>query len=107
MVETRGPQAAGTAYLFLVLTWIFVLLRCYCRIAIVRRFGSDDYLSVITQVALLTIYLGNNETDKVQVFFTFYSASVLLSVHYGAGRHVADILPPMNIVLSLKVTRLP
>lgn len=50
MTENYAPEAAGAAGLFLALTWIFVLLRCYCRIAIVRRFGLEDYLCVFTQV---------------------------------------------------------
>lgn len=53
MAEDRGSQAAGVAGAFLALSWIFVSLRCYCRVTIVRRFGPEDYLCVLTQVILL------------------------------------------------------
>jgi hypothetical protein len=53
MAEDRGPQVSGTATLFLVLTWIFISMRIYCRLAIVKCFGLDDYLAVISQVSIL------------------------------------------------------
>ncbi|RDL36920.1 Uncharacterized protein BP5553_06272 [Venustampulla echinocandica] len=102
MVETRGPQAAGAAGLFLGLSWIFVLLRCYCRAAIVRRFGPEDYLCVISQVALSILDLGNNEADAGQVIFTVYCTLVLVGVQYGTGRHAVDIIPPTDIPIGLK-----
>ena len=52
MPENRGPQVAGVAGFFVALTTIVVCLRCYCRIAIVKNFGLDDYLSVLAQVSM-------------------------------------------------------
>jgi hypothetical protein len=52
MTDSHAGQAAGTAILFLALSWVFVLLRCYSRIVVVRRFGIEDYLCVFTQVIL-------------------------------------------------------
>jgi hypothetical protein len=52
MGESHAAQAAGAAGLFLALSWIFVSLRCYTRIFVVRRFGPEDYLCIFTQVIL-------------------------------------------------------
>ncbi|PMD30640.1 hypothetical protein L207DRAFT_391412, partial [Hyaloscypha variabilis F] len=84
-VENHGPQAATAACLFLVLSWLFVSLRCYCKIAVLHSFGPDDFLCIVTQV-----------------LFTFYGAFVLVGVHYGAGKHDVDIIPPTNIPICLK-----
>jgi hypothetical protein len=55
MAENRGPQVSGVSALFLVLTWIFVSMRIYCRLVIVKCFGLDDYLAVIAQVSILPL----------------------------------------------------
>jgi hypothetical protein len=72
MAENRGPQAAGAAGLFLALSWIFVPLRCYCRIAIVRAFGREDYLCVIAQVILSLLDLGDIEAEEPR-YFSLYT----------------------------------
>lgn len=64
MAEDRGPQAAGAAGLFLALSWIFVSLRCYCRIALLRAFAREDYLCVITQVIPPLLDLGDIEAEQ-------------------------------------------
>jgi hypothetical protein len=56
MSDNRGPQLSGVSGLFLALTWIFVSLRIYCRLVIVKCFGFDDFLAVIAQVSNLTNY---------------------------------------------------
>lgn len=107
MAEDRGPQAAGTASLFLALSWIFVPLRCYCRIAIVRAFGHEDYLCVITQVIPPLLDLEGLWSWATQILFTLYCAVVILGVHYGTGRHTVDIIPQSNIPIGLKVLPQP
>jgi hypothetical protein len=73
MAEDRGPQAAGAAGLFLALSWIFVPLRCYCRITIVRAFGPEDYLCVVTQVILPLLDLGDIEAKQPR-YCSLYTA---------------------------------
>lgn len=46
----RGPQVSGVAGFFLAITWVTVALRCYCRAIVVKSFGVDDYLAVLSQV---------------------------------------------------------
>lgn len=50
--ENRGPQVAGVAGFFVSLSTIFVFLRVYCRVVVVKAFGADDYLAVIAWVSL-------------------------------------------------------
>ncbi|KAA8909684.1 hypothetical protein FN846DRAFT_941841 [Sphaerosporella brunnea] len=81
----RGPQVRGVASFFLALTWLFVLLRCYCRLSVVKSFGPDDYLAAIAQS-----------------FFTFFCVFAILGVEYGTGQHAVDIKPQSNIPIGLK-----
>lgn len=52
--EDRGPQVAAVAILFLILSWIFVSLRCYVRAIMMKNFGTDDWLAVATLVRYLS-----------------------------------------------------
>lgn len=49
-IENRGPQLQGVAYALLVLAFVSLLLRCYCRLWIVKNFGGDDWLMVAAMV---------------------------------------------------------
>lgn len=49
--ENRGSEAAAVAILFLVLSWIAVMLRVYVRGIMTKSFGIDDYLAVVTLVS--------------------------------------------------------
>ncbi|TVY81540.1 hypothetical protein LSUE1_G001882 [Lachnellula suecica] len=82
--ENRGPQVEAVAILFLILSWVFVGLRCYVRGKMTKNFGMDDWLAVCALI-----------------LFTLYCTFVLLGVKYGTGRHLAD-LPPANIPEALK-----
>ena len=73
MAEDRGPQAAGVAGLFLALSWIFVPLRLYCRIAIGPAFGRDDYFCVVAQVIPPLLELGGTEAEQPR-HFSLYTA---------------------------------
>jgi hypothetical protein len=55
-MDAPGPNLGGlviaVAALFLVLSWVIVALRMYCRLFLVRSFGMDDK----TMLALLVIF---------------------------------------------------
>ncbi|KAF4922613.1 hypothetical protein CGCVW01_v005206 [Colletotrichum viniferum] len=53
----RSAQVIAVAILFLVLTWLAVGLRIYCRTFLLRCIGNDDKVMGILLV-LFTIYLG-------------------------------------------------
>jgi hypothetical protein len=48
--EDRGPEIAAVAILFLTLTWMFIILRCYVRTVIIKSFGMDDWFAVASLV---------------------------------------------------------
>lgn len=47
----RGPQVSAVAGLFLALSTIGIILRCYCRAVVVKAFGLDDWFAVIAWVS--------------------------------------------------------
>jgi len=52
-VGGRGPELLGTIGLFLALSTTAIVLRCYCRIVIVKGFGLDDWFAVAAWVQYL------------------------------------------------------
>ena len=49
-IENRGPQVEAVVFLFLVLAWIAVGVRCYVRIFMTKLFRIDDWLAVASLV---------------------------------------------------------
>jgi hypothetical protein len=52
--RNRGYLAGAVAILFLALSWTAVILRVYVRAVMIKTFGIDDYLCVLTLVCLLS-----------------------------------------------------
>lgn len=82
--DYNGYQLVAVAIIFLVLTYISSALRFFVRIRITRVFAADDWLMLIAQL-----------------IFTFSCACILRGVHYGIGRHNAD-LTESNAIEGLK-----
>lgn len=51
-VPNRAPQLLGVNYFFAVLAFITVLLRCYVRIFIVKKFSFDDLMMIVAMVCV-------------------------------------------------------
>jgi hypothetical protein len=52
LLESRdNPTKIGIYFMF-SLTFVFLLLRCYSRAFVVRKFGLDDWLACVTFVRL-------------------------------------------------------
>lgn len=49
-IPNRAPQLLGVNYFFAVLAFLTVVLRCYVRIFIVKRFSFDDLVMVVAMV---------------------------------------------------------
>lgn len=84
MVQNRAPQITAVSILFISLSWITTLLRCYVRVFVVKHFGADDYLALISLAA-----------------FSVFQMFVLWGVHYGSGQHIVNI-PLQNVPMALK-----
>ncbi|KAH8897855.1 hypothetical protein GQ53DRAFT_837622 [Thozetella sp. PMI_491] len=73
-VANRGPQLLAVDLSFLVTAIIASVLRCYVRTRIVKAWGVDDWLMLTATIS-----------------FTLYCACSITGVHYGTGRHHADL----------------
>ncbi|KAL2005112.1 hypothetical protein VTN00DRAFT_2962 [Thermoascus crustaceus] len=73
-MEDRSQQVLAVAILFFILSWLTVLLRIYVRAGMLKSFGLDDWLMVITQL-----------------IFTAYLVCQLGGVAHGTGRHLWDL----------------
>lgn len=51
----NGPAVNGVTWSFLIVAVVSVLLRCYVRILMIKSFGYDDILIVITLVIVLLL----------------------------------------------------
>ncbi|KAF9694973.1 hypothetical protein EKO04_006862 [Ascochyta lentis] len=83
-MQDRGDQVAGIAITFLILTWLTVGLRCYVRTVLVKAFGLDDKVMVVTLC-----------------FFTAYLACQLGGAVHGTGQHRENITDE-NAQIALK-----
>lgn len=72
--DDLGAPLQGVTISLLTLALTAFSLRVYVRACMIKAFGLDDWLMFGATVA-----------------FVFYSACVLAGVHYGTGRHYADL----------------
>lgn len=49
-MENRSGQVLAVAILFFILSWLAVALRVYVRAGMLKAFGLDDWLMLLTQV---------------------------------------------------------
>ncbi|KAI0124885.1 hypothetical protein BJ170DRAFT_480041 [Xylariales sp. AK1849] len=73
-VQNRGPQLFAVDVFFMTIAIITCLLRCYVRGFMVKAFGVDDWLMAFATT-----------------LFTLYSSFSIAGVHFGTGRHYADL----------------
>lgn len=48
--DNRGPQASAVAVVFLVTSWVAIILRVYVRCFVKSAFGIDDALAIVSLV---------------------------------------------------------
>ncbi|KAH6645813.1 hypothetical protein BKA67DRAFT_86689 [Truncatella angustata] len=73
-IENRGPQLLSVDIVFMTLAIITTLLRCYVRLFMVKSWGIDDWFMVLASTA-----------------FSLFASFSMAGVHYGTGRHFADL----------------
>ncbi|KAL1611991.1 hypothetical protein SLS60_000214 [Paraconiothyrium brasiliense] len=67
--DDRSREFTGVLGFFIAVCTLLVLLRCYCKIVLVKNFAVDDYLSVLALVSFLV-----------------YSTLALLGIQNGTGK---------------------
>jgi hypothetical protein len=73
-MDNRGSELLAVVILFLVLSWLSVLARCWVRIKMIKAFALDDWL-----------LLGS------LLLFNIYSVLVFVGVYWGCGKHMSDL----------------
>uniref|UniRef100_A0A0B7KDL0 Rhodopsin domain-containing protein n=2 Tax=Bionectria ochroleuca TaxID=29856 RepID=A0A0B7KDL0_BIOOC len=73
-VENQGGALLAVGACFMTVAWLCVLLRTYVRVYLVKAFGLDDWLIVASVI-----------------FYTIHNIWMFLGIHYGTGRHHADL----------------
>ncbi len=111
-LDDRGPQLAAVTLFFVSLAALTVTLLCFVRLFILKVFQVEDWLAVASMVnkptlpleggGQLLMELGANR-DKAS--FVAYTAIVMHTISYGAGKHLAAV-PVEHIPLALKVTKI-
>ena len=84
-MESKAHTILAVNVSFFVTTWIAVLLRVYVRVAVIKSFGFDDTLMLITLL-----------------LFTAYLICQLGGLAHGTGHHMVD-LDPHQALIALKV----
>lgn len=59
---------------FLVMSWLAVLLRVYVRVVMIRSFGGDDWLCLISQVSFVSCLYRCRDSLTSPSFFLPYCA---------------------------------
>ncbi|KAK9776514.1 hypothetical protein SCAR479_06837 [Seiridium cardinale] len=77
-IENRGPQLFAVDVFFMTLAIVTTLLRCYVRLFMVKSWGRDDWFMLLA-------------TLLIQIAFTLFGSFSIAGVHYGTGRHFADL----------------
>ncbi|KAK5654747.1 hypothetical protein OQA88_7072 [Cercophora sp. LCS_1] len=83
-IPDRSPVLFGVNTAGVVLAGISCLLRCFVRTRILKSFGLDDYLMVLSTLT-----------------FTAYGTLSNVGISYGTGRHHTD-LEPANEAMALR-----
>ncbi|PUU77817.1 hypothetical protein B9Z19DRAFT_1049650 [Tuber borchii] len=73
MGSTLGPLFLGVMYALLGLSTLFVVLRFYCRLYIVKMIRSDDWIMLVALVSAWGLGVTNN-----------------FHIKYGIGKHTVD-----------------
>ncbi|KAM0323157.1 hypothetical protein ACHAQA_009007 [Verticillium albo-atrum] len=82
----RGPEILGVCGALVGLALVFVVLRIWVRVKLIRQLGWDDYCMMAAMAVIFA---------EMMV--------IIPQVGYGAGRHVQYIKPESNIVKGLRL----
>ncbi|TGJ85454.1 hypothetical protein E0Z10_g3332 [Xylaria hypoxylon] len=83
-VPNRGPTLFAVCVTLLTVSVVTFSLRIYTRLFLVKAWGLDDWFMGVATI-----------------FFTLFVTSGIIGIHYGTGRHFAD-LEPEDAKLALK-----
>ncbi|KAH7402974.1 hypothetical protein BKA64DRAFT_706482 [Cadophora sp. MPI-SDFR-AT-0126] len=76
MGDSIGSQLLAAAILFLITSWIFVGLRCFVRLKLVKSFWMDDWLMIVSLI-----------------LFSVMCGVLMAAVSSGIGQHTRELDP--------------
>ena len=98
MTDNRGPLIVPVIIMFFVLTSIFIPLRVYTRLRIIKAFALDDWLAVITQVSTLLALTGYSEERRL----TDHRFSSLFCASWGSSASTGESATTCSISNRMK-----
>lgn len=88
-IENRGPVLSAVSIFLVTMAVISFTLRAYVRARMVRAFGVDDWFMLLATI-----------------MFILFVTCVNIGVHYGTGRHYADLsLPDFENAMQVSTSR--
>ncbi|PVH86272.1 hypothetical protein DL98DRAFT_407841, partial [Cadophora sp. DSE1049] len=86
MAANRAPEVYSVAAVFLALTWLTALLRCYVRGVVAKKFGLEDWLAMLSLI-----------------LFTVTAVFALQGISNSMGMHLIDIMmvSPQNLTPAM------
>ncbi|EED15647.1 hypothetical protein TSTA_050850 [Talaromyces stipitatus ATCC 10500] len=108
LLDSRdGPNKIGI-YVVFVLAFLFLFIRCYSRIFIVRKFGLDDWLACLTFILYiplvpLCVLLINNGNGRRSAYVTYVVSLDDERMNHG---ELLDIIIHFLYIIALFTCRL-
>lgn len=99
-------QISSVTIALLVLSWVVVTMRCGVRAFLVKSFGFDDWLMLVSQVSHpppRSRQVDVPVNEKAKILYTIWGIFLLLGAQTGMGKHMATLTPD-QIVLAMKVS---
>ncbi|PYH73051.1 uncharacterized protein BO88DRAFT_176241 [Aspergillus vadensis CBS 113365] len=96
MPDDKGPQITAVSWSFGSVAIIVVAIRLYTRLILTRKAGWDDFFIVLSLVGqpceiLPQKIAANSGAAWMQLSAVVCSGLAQTGVHYGLGKHMADI----------------
>ncbi|KAF7118893.1 hypothetical protein CNMCM5793_008529 [Aspergillus hiratsukae] len=93
----ESAAVCGVAAAFLTVASIAVILRCYVRLCIVKAFGWDDTVMIVSMV-FFAARLGMKAMLTSQLFYVMFCGCMIGGSLWGTGKHLVDLTPKNRTV---------
>ena len=100
MIDDYAGIINGVMWTQVVLGVIFVALRLYTRVFLIRSIGWDDLLMIVNLVCCIShsplpfsTFSPKLLTNHLQITFIGYVGCITVGVQYGIGKRYADVPP--------------
>jgi hypothetical protein len=99
-VAQSGEQKERITIAFLVLGWIFVLLRIWTRTYVISNFGWDDSTMILATVTIQPRCDYVLSLHVPQMIFTVYCGAIFYIDANGGGTHITSV-PQLQLLTKV------